>query len=360
MGFLKTHPHLSDKINLREPQLGEDVLRSGHTPSLPELEAFVRCARLGSATQAAHELNLTQSAVSRSLASLEGRIGAQLFHRVRQRLELSDAGRALLHDAERILEDLSASALRVMAFGGRRDLLRVAVSPCLGESWLTPRLGGFARLAPETSFDVAARRRPVDFAHEPFDCALQTQAPEDARTQSLRLIEERLIPVASPRLAPPHDGALSDAALARLPLIQQAGRPELWLDWFAAAQTTADPTEIARGPRFEGAGLTLAAARAGLGAALVPEILAQEDLARGDLLRLSRRRLEGAQPCLLIWPERSEASPSFRLFRDWLLREAGRLPFEKGALKAAEAKTRAAEFADHLAGSPFTAPAGGR
>lgn len=304
-------------------------MRSAYTPSLPELEAFVRCARLGSATQAAQELHLTQSAVSRSLASLEARMGARLFHRVRQRLTLSDAGKALLEDAERILRDVNASALRVMAFGGRRDVLRVAVAPCLGQSWLMPRLARFLKLAPQTTFEVSERAAPVDFAREPYDCALQRATAPAADARSKVLLKGDLIAVGAPRLSPFGTArALSDAELLRLPLLQQAGRPDLWLDWFAAAQTKADPTEIARGPRFDDLSLTLAAARAGLGAALAPEAVVSGDLESGVLARLSKRGLEDGAPYLLAWPERSEDSAGFRLFHDWLLGETPEAPLK--------------------------------
>ncbi len=346
-------------------------MRSGYTPSLPELEAFVRCARLGSATQAAQELHLTQSAVSRSLASLEMRLGARLFHRVRQRLTLSDAGRALLQDAERILRDLDASTLRVMAFGGRRDLLRVAVAPCLGQTWLMPRLARFSAATPQAAFELAERAGPVDFLAEPFDCALQRGAARPAAGTRWRLLfEERLTAVAAPDLARRSGlggrsgGArLSDADLARLPLIQQAERPNLWLDWFQAADAQADPTEIARGPRFQDLGLTLAAARAGLGAALLPEAFVLDDLESGALTRLSPRRLEGDQPCLLVWPQAAEALEGFRLFHDWLCAETGAEtgapPPEETAGEAKGASGLAPGLADHEA-DPFTAAAGGR
>ncbi|WP_018632726.1 LysR substrate-binding domain-containing protein [Neomegalonema perideroedes] len=357
-------------------------MRSGYTPSLPELEAFVRCARLGSATRAAQELNLTQSAVSRSLASLEARVGAQLFHRVRQRLTLSDAGRALLQDAERILRDLDASTLRVMAFGGRRDLLRVAIAPCLGQNWLMPRLARFSALAPQTTFELAERAEPVDFARDPYDCALQRGAASAPETRRRPLLEERLVAAAAPELlrrfgfraGPGAADSLSDPQIARLPLLQQAERPDLWLAWFEGseqgAKAGADPTEIARGPRLQDLGLTLAATRAGLGAALLPEAVVQNDLEDGTLTRLSPRRLQGGQPYVLIWPEASEASRGFRLFHDWLCAETG---VPAGAALAGEPPEDAAApdesggsetprtglFATHEA-SPFTASADDR
>ena len=63
-------------------------------------------------------LSLTQSAVSSAIRTLEDRLGVTLFQRIRQRMVMSDAGRAMLRDAEAILDDLDRSARKIMAFGG--------------------------------------------------------------------------------------------------------------------------------------------------------------------------------------------------------------------------------------------------
>ncbi|AMY68561.1 LysR substrate-binding domain-containing protein [Frigidibacter mobilis] len=293
-------------------------MRHAYTPTLPELQAFVQAAETGSTTRAAAALGLTQSAVSRSLNSLEARLGVRLFHRVRQRLILSDAGRALLPEAGRILGDLDAAALTVMSFGGHSEVLRIAALPTFGAVWLIPRLHRFAAGAPEVTFDMTATLEPVDFDRAPVDMAV-LRGPPRPGLRSAVLVPERLVVVAAPGLL--GEEPLEDAALARLPLLQQATRPNLWLDWFLDAGM--DPITILRGARFEQFGMVLAAARAGMGAALVPEVLVGADLASGALRLASRRSMPGRWPYALSWPERSEERASFRAFRDWLVGEAG-------------------------------------
>lgn len=294
-------------------------MRHSWTPTLNELQAFRACAETGSTTQAAQALGLTQSAVSRSVASLEARLGVRLFHRIRQRLALSDAGRAILRDADRILNDLDQAAMTVMSFGGQRDVLRLAVLASFGTVWLIPRLAAFARFAPDVSVDITSAIGPVDFARTPYDAALQRMALRGPGTGALPLIEERLVVVAGPGLLPPDAALMQDAELARLPLLQQATRPDLWLDWFLDAGL--DPITILRGPRFEHFGMILAAAKANLGIALVPEVLVQEDLAAGTLRLASARSIAGKSPYALIWPAGREESRSLRLFRDWIAAE---------------------------------------
>jgi LysR family glycine cleavage system transcriptional activator len=291
-------------------------MRHAYTPSLPELESFVQAARLGTATRAAANLGLTQSAVSRALTSLEARLGVALFHRIRQRLVLSDAGRALLPEAARLLADLDRAALTVMSFGGHRDVLRLAVFPTFAALWLIPRLPGFAALAPQVTFDITATLAPLDFERDPRDMAIiRAQAPLRGAQMDV-LAQENLVVVASPALLPEGD-VLNDAALARLPLLQQATRPNLWLDWFLNAGL--DPITILRGARFEQFGMVLAAARAGLGLALVPEVFVAPDLASGALRLASARSMTSGTPYALTYPARSLDIAAFRQFRDWVL-----------------------------------------
>lgn len=294
-------------------------MRHAYTPTLPELQAFVHAAREGSATRAAAALGLTQSAISRAVNALEERLGVRLFHRVRQRLVLSDAGRAMLPEAERILGDLDAAALTVMAFGGHRDVLRIAALPTFSAVWLIPRLSRFAEFAPNVTFDMSATLAPLDFDRDPRDLAILRGNPRGRGVKSDPLIEERLVVVAAAALLPGAE-PLEDEALSRLPLLQQATRPNLWLDWFLDAGL--DPITILRGARMEQFGMVLAAARAGLGVALVPEILVRGDLASGALRLASRRSMVTRTPYALHYPERSEEIAAFRAFRDWIIAEA--------------------------------------
>lgn len=295
-------------------------MRRSFTPTLSELQAFHACAETGSVTLAAEALGLTQSAVSRSLATLEGRLGVLLFSRIRKRLALSDAGRAMLRDTDRVMSDLNAAALTVMSFGGNSNVLRLAVLPTFGARWLIPRLAGLRRTVPELSLDIASRLHTVDFAQDPFDAAIQRAEQAGPGTASVPLMEERLIAVAAPSLLAHNASFPDEPDIARLPLLQQATRPELWLDWFRDAGL--DPVSILRGARFEHFGMVIAAAVAGLGVALVPDVLVEDDLREERLQKISSRVLPGRSPYALIYPLAGEASPSIRALRGWLQGDA--------------------------------------
>ncbi len=287
-------------------------------PTVRELEAFCELAQSGTTHLAARRVNLSQTAVSRAVRGLEDRLGVALFHRERQRMVLSDAGRAFLPKARALLADLNSAAVGVMAFGGQSSVLRIAVLPSFGRSWLIPRLGGFLAAAPGTSVDVAARLEPVDFTAEPFDLAIQrSQHRSGDAANHMHLLDETLVAVAAPSLVGRR--SLSDRDLLGLPLLQQTTRPTLWLDWFRHAKL--DSRRILRGARFDHFDMVIDAAIAGLGVGLVPEILAREPLRRGQLIRATARELDSGQAYTLIYPDRAESLPHFTRFRTWIRAE---------------------------------------
>lgn len=294
-------------------------MRQSYLPTISELHAFCACARTGSATRAAETLNLTQSAVSRSLATLEDRLGIQLFDRVRQRLVLSEAGRAFQRDADRLLGDLEHAAVSMIAFGGERTVLRIAVLPTFGTRWLAGRLAAFRQHQPDVTIDLVSRLDAVDFDGEPFDGAIQRTELRAVNAAVVPLIDEVLVVVAAPSLIG-EQGILDDSDLARLPLLQQTTRPTLWLDWFRDAGL--DWRHLLRGDRFEHFDMVIHAAVGGLGVALVPEIVVADELAAGRLVIASRRRLVVGEPYALIHPQRSNDNAAFDAFREWLVKEA--------------------------------------
>lgn len=287
--------------------------RPPYTPSVQELRALVLTADFGKVSEAAQAMNLTQSAVSRSVATLEQRLGVRLFRRARQRMILTDAGRAMVRDARDILERLDSAARMVMAFGGGSEVLRLAALPTFATTWLIPKLPAFARAHPEVAIDLSEALGPVDFDNSPHDAAIQRIGLARPGTELMHLCAERLIVVAAPGLFGTDPGPED---LLRFPLIQLATRPELWSEWLAAAG--ADPVIPLRGPRFEHFDMVIAAAQAGMGVALLPDIFAAPALAQGTLAQLCGSITLQLSDYVLIRPAGRAPSASLALFCAWL------------------------------------------
>lgn len=117
--------------------------------TLEQLRIFVAVAEREHVTRAAQSLGLTQSAVSASIASLESRYMARLFHRVGRRIELTDAGRLFLGEARAVLARADTAELALAELGGlKRGVLLVHASQTIASYWLPSRLVDFHRRHP--------------------------------------------------------------------------------------------------------------------------------------------------------------------------------------------------------------------
>mgnify|MGYP001181716897 FL=1 len=114
-----------------------------------QLRIFVEVAERQHVTQAAQALNIAQSAASHAIAQLEARYDVQLFYRVGRRIELSEAGRALLAEASAILGQVERAELALSEFSTLlRGTLQVEASQTIASYWLPARLATFRRAHP--------------------------------------------------------------------------------------------------------------------------------------------------------------------------------------------------------------------
>jgi LysR family glycine cleavage system transcriptional activator len=287
-------------------------------PSLGALQAFEAAARHLSFTRAAEELRLTQGAVSRQVAALEAQLSVRLFERVRQRIVLTPAGSAYAAEVRDLLGRLAAATLSTMAFKTTGGTLSLAVLPTFGTRWLIPRLPRFFQKHPEVTINFATRIVPFDFAREPFDAGIHFGHPDWPGAAFHRLMGESIVPVASPALLK-RLAIAEPADVLRAPLLQQATRPQAWGEWLAAQGI--DPASGRAGPSFEQFAMVAQAAVAGLGMAIVPRFLVEEELASGQLVQPFARPVESGQAYWLVYPENRADRPALAAFRDWLLDE---------------------------------------
>ena len=295
-------------------------------PSLQALACFDAAARHQSYTRAAQELALTQGAVSRQIGALESFVGVALFQRTRHGVALTARGAEYAVQVASRLQGLEQDTLDVMAGQGGGGVQLAAV-PTFATRWLIPRLPALSALHPELTVHIETRTRPFLFADTAFDAALYAGTAEQvanwAGTQALRLLAEDMVPVYSPALAKALAlrQPLTPQAIAALPLLQQSTRPTAWRQWFEAAGVAA-PMALS-GPRYELFSMTAAAAAQGLGLALVPSLLVEAELARGELVVACDHVLPSDRAYYLVQPERGDERPALGWFKAWL-REAVR------------------------------------
>ena len=234
----------------------------------------------GQFSRAAEELSLTHSAVYRQVASLEARLGVQLFTRVRRRIALTEHGAEYAGRIRHHLDQIEKDTFGLVSRTGMGRSIHIAVVPTLATTWLIPRLPDFQRAHPDITVSLSVRTLPFQFKDQPFDGALYHGDGLWPGTQGALLFPEReLVPVCAPELAARITGRGAEA-LAGLTHLHLSSRPDAWRQWYAANQYLYGP-QAAGGPRYELFTMVMAAVQAGLGVGLMPRFLAQPALDQG-------------------------------------------------------------------------------
>lgn len=307
-------------------------------PSTQALACFEVAARHESYTRAAQELSLTQSAVSRQIIALEEFLGVQLFRRTRHGVVLTPAGAHYGRQVARWLQALEQGTLDMMAHQGEGGTLSLAAVPTFATRWLIPRLPRLAQQHPDIVVHIETQTRPFLFADTTFDAALYAGTAEQVANwpgiQAQWLMNEDVVPVCSPRVLEAaaqrgrgraYQGVAAEA-LADLPLLQQSTRPYGWRQWFEAMGV--DAPQALDGPRYELFSMLAEAATHGMGVALIPPLLIEAELARGELVVACARPLRGERSYYLISPAQPQP-PVLAAFSAWLVamaRQGGRPP----------------------------------
>ncbi|MDE1948035.1 MAG: LysR family transcriptional regulator [Burkholderiales bacterium] len=284
-------------------------------PSTVALSVFESAARHQSFTAAAAELALTQSAVCRQVAGLEAFVGVKLFRRTRRGVVLTEAGEHYSRSVRPRLDEVERDTLDLMAHGGAGGAIELAVVPTFATKWLLPRLPAFQRENPGLLVHLTPRTRPFLFEGTPFDGAIHAGAGAWPGTESRLLLREHLVAVGSPALLGGRR-RLRPAEVARLPLLQQGTRPQVWRQWFESLGVEA-PQALA-GPRLELFSMLTAAALHGMGAALIPPFLIESELASGQLVPLLEHEFPSDRAYFFIAPLHKADNAALACFADWL------------------------------------------
>ena len=291
---------------------------------LAALRGFEAAARLLSFTQAAHELHLTQSSISRQIAALERQLGHALFLRQTRALQLTAAGAQLLQAVQRALATLDRSVEEIRGVGAAR---RVTLSTyaSFASLWLVPRLALFQQAHPGIEIRLDASDRVVDLRAEQVDVAVRWWPLERPLAGGVPLFDDIATPALSPRLLA---GARlqSPRDLARWPLLDLDSRvPGVrtlnWEAWFAFAG--ADEVAPSAGRLvFSFVDQAVQAAVRGQGVALVRTPFLQDALASGDLVMpFPTLRLPVGYRHVLLVEASSARRPEVDVFVQWLLEQ---------------------------------------
>lgn len=283
-----------------------------YMPSMPSLLALEAVDRLGSASAAAEELNLTQGAVSRQLQVMEGQLGVALLIRDKHRLRLTQAARDYCREVRRSLQALSQASLTLRANPGGGGL-NLAILPAFGMHWLAPRLARFAAQHPEVTVNLSTRLKPFDFEATNFDAAIHYGRQDWPGVDYMPLMDEEILAVAAPSLI---TQPLADAAgILAHPLLQLESRTGDWGRWLAHHGS---PALRPPAMMFDQFATMMQGAIHGLGLALLPLFLIERELAEGRLVPVFGGPIKAMGSYSLVWPKDQPPRAPLQSFRRWL------------------------------------------
>lgn len=287
-------------------------------PSLAALRVFEAAGRHLSFTNAAAELYVTTSAVSRQIRALEEELGRPLFERQARGLVLTKEGAAYLAEVGDALRRLDRASGAFRGDGSRRTL-RLSVLASFAGNWLVPRLPAFERAHPAIDVAMEATTRYADFARDPVDLAIRfgTGPWEGLHSEPLFPLEFYVVcrpdrPRGTPPLRTPAD-------LAHHTWLEEVHIPDAWPLWLAAAGVP--DLEPARRLTYDHAQLMLDAAMAGQGVALTSDVIAERALREGRLVRPFATTATAPWTYHLVMRPDERRDPAVAAFRDWIVAE---------------------------------------
>ena len=201
-----------------------DIRRYLKHGTLPQLRAFEAAARLGTLTRAAQELHMAQATASVQIKKLSETVGLALFEQVGNRLQLTEAGRAVYSSCGEVFRALSAMEL---ALGGMRGLtcgcLRLA-APSAARHFASRLLDAFVRVNPgvQASLQIHERLALVErLGGNEDDLYLFVEPPGDREVVSQALVPNPLVVLASGDHALAAESDIPFARLAQEPLVMR-------------------------------------------------------------------------------------------------------------------------------------------
>jgi LysR family glycine cleavage system transcriptional activator len=252
--------------------------RAPWLPPLNALHAFEAAGRHASFKNAAAELCVTPSAISRQIKQLEDQLGVPLFVRG-QTLQLTSAGARYLAAVQDAFAALALGTAAVRATRGS-PVVRIACVHALAINWLLPALAELAARHPEIEVQLVTSDVLADIAGGAAELAIRFGQGNWPGVHSERLLALDAFPVCAPGLArklrAPRD-------LVALPWIHLTSYPRAFRDWLAAAGLPDATAE--RNQSFDSAELVFRAAERGLGVAMATSVLVAPYLEAGRLVR---------------------------------------------------------------------------
>lgn len=283
-------------------------------PSTTALQCFETAARHLSFTNAAQEMHMTQSAISKQVAQLEEMLNLSLFYRTPHRISLTPAGKAYYLEVLEILKHIEVATTNLMSHSSNTELLKIVSHPTFCARWLLPALSGFSQEYPLINLDIKELAGPFFSEDQNADIAFLYGDGIWGNMEAIKLFDEYCVAVCQPQYL--QDNMLSTECLNDYVLLQISSRLSAWYEYFKQQDISVDGTFV--GPRFETFHACISAALLGYGIALVPLRLVEPELQSGALVMAWDYAAKGRGSYYVTYPVSSGQSHKIKAVLEWV------------------------------------------
>ena len=286
--------------------------------SLSGFNVFVQVAETRSFVAAGRALGISASAIGKSVARLEERLGVRLFHRSTRSMTLTAEGMMLLERSRRVLAEIEA-AEQELSQSASLPRGRLRVSLPLVSGLVLPLLADFMRAYPEVELDLSFTDRMVDLVEEGYDAVVRTGEPLDSRLSSRQLGSFGTVIVGSPAYFAQHGVPRRPSDLASHPCLHyrypNSGKLEVWP---LARQENEPELRLPTSMICDNAETRVWFALQGLGIACLPAFAVRAELAAGTLRTVLDDYVDRTITFRLLWPSGRHLTPRLRAFIDFM------------------------------------------
>ncbi|TMJ51596.1 MAG: LysR family transcriptional regulator [Alphaproteobacteria bacterium] len=286
--------------------------------SLGSLNAFVRAAETRSFTVAGRQLGVSSSAIGKSVARMEERLGVRLFHRSTRSITLTAEGALFLDRCRRIFSEIEAAELELsQTHEAPRGTLRVGL-PLVG-MLMIPTLAAFMRTYPEIMLDLDFSDRIIDVIEEGFDAVVRFADAGDTRLMSRALGTYRRRLVAAPAyLAAKGVPKTPDDLKAHACLHHRFPTSRRFEQWPLPPEQASVEIELPKTAVASTLEPLIYMAEQGLGIAYLPDFAIGRQLREGLLVTVLDDYTDRSGPLRVLWPSSRHLAPKLRAFVDFL------------------------------------------
>ena len=276
--------------------------------------------------RAAEALRLSPSGVSRALSRLEQRVGARLLARTTRSLSLTDEGRRFYEQVRPHLAGIEEAATEAAGSASKvRGRLRVNIDPFFSRIVLSQHLATFLTRYPDLSVELIMRGSIGDLVADGFDLALRFGEPPQGSFVARKLIETRVLTVASPSYIkakgkPRHPKEIEERDCIDFYDAANA-RP---YDWEMRRKKEVLPLRVKARLLVSDSGTLIGACEAGAGVGQILEIGCRELLRSGRLVELFPEWSDERFPLYAIYPSRLHRAAKVRAFVEFCLEIMGK------------------------------------